>query len=68
MKKLVDFSIKWKLTFIILITSGVSLLMAMSVFVVYDVLKAKKQVVAQAGIFADVVGNNCVDELLRGGP
>lgn len=56
-------SIKRKQTLIILLTSAVTLLLACSAFVFHDSLTFRKQLIEEAGSFAEVIGNNCTAAL-----
>jgi PAS domain S-box-containing protein len=62
-KKLADLRIKWKLTLIILLTSSVSVLLAVSAIFIYDYLQFKQGELEELGVLAEVVGKNCVQPL-----
>jgi PAS domain S-box-containing protein len=59
MKLFTHASIKRKQVFIIVLTSAVTLLLACMAFVFYDVTTFRREIVQQAGSFAEVIGNNC---------
>jgi PAS domain S-box-containing protein len=52
-------SIKWKQMLIILLTSTVALLSACAIFVAYDVVSFRKEIVKKVSVLAEAIGNNC---------
>jgi len=59
MLNLKDISIRRKQTLIIMLTSAVALLLACAAFLTYDALSFRKELVVNASMTADVIGNNC---------
>ena len=59
MRALDSMSIKWKQMLIIMLTSIVALLSACAIFVTYDVLSFRKEIVKRVSVLAEAVGNNC---------
>src|SRR3989338_5820120 len=63
MKFLQNFSIKQKLLFICMLTSGLAVLMACVAFVANDFVSLKKQETAKLSILADIISHNTASAL-----
>lgn len=59
-----NFSIKYKLTTVIVATSGVILLLACTVFVASEVLTSRRAMVQELGVIAEIIGNNSTASLV----
>ena len=59
MRTLRSMSIKWKQMLIIMLTSTVALLLACAIFVAYDVVSFRKEIVKKVSVLAEAIGNNC---------
>ena len=59
MRALSNMSIRRKQMVIIMFTSTVSLLLACAIFVAYDVLNFRKELVKKVSVLAQAIGNNC---------
>jgi len=58
MKRIRDYTIKNKLTFIVMLASSVALLVACIVFIIYDRSNTRKEMVNNLEILADIIGSN----------
>ena len=58
-----DISIKQKLNFIILFTSAIALLIACTVFVIYDQITFKNNMTRNLVTLAEIIGDNCTAAL-----
>jgi PAS domain S-box-containing protein len=59
MRILYNLSIKRKQMLIIMLTSTVSLLLACAIFIAYDVVSFRKEIVKRVSVLAEAIGNNC---------
>jgi two-component system, sensor histidine kinase len=64
--KLNDWSIRRKLTFVTMLTSGAALLVACAAFVAYDYVTLRRLLVTDIAAHADVVGANCTAAIAFG--
>src|SRR5258708_25879226 len=55
-----DLSIKSKMTAIIMLTSGITLLLACAAFVGYEMFSFRQSLVSELSTLAEITGKNCV--------
>src|SRR5436190_19573053 len=58
MRRLMNMSIRRKLTMLMLLTSVVALLLACGSFLTYDVATFRRKLALELGVLADVIGSN----------
>jgi len=68
MRKFANYSIKWKLTLIILLTSTFSLLVAATAFFVFNLLEFKQREIKELGVLARITGETCGEALTKKDP
>jgi two-component system sensor histidine kinase/response regulator len=63
-----NMSVRWKLTFIIMVTAGVALLLACTVMIMYDAVSTRRATEHDLAALADVLGQNSTAALTFADP